>query len=215
MSAMNIAIMEPAGIFQASIHTFFSQYPERFNVVGTVETLHQLPVLLRENTVDVLLSGTHGTGETLDDFFPFRSYFYRNHHQVTWLMWSEGIGDLLTCFYPRLMIPMCLRKNIRCAALLELFTLRSRLGHLQFMDEYYKTLQGMCCHLSEQELLIMSALAQGETPKWIAARLGRSTKTISSHKRNAMQKLGMRTDGSLFHSLKKSTLLDVFRDAGR
>lgn len=45
-------------------------------------------------------------------------------------------------------------------------------------------------HLTERELEVLSLLAEGETWKGIAARLGVSISTIRFHSRNMLRKIG-------------------------
>lgn len=60
--------------------------------------------------------------------------------------------------------------------------------------------------LSLGQVQVIRQLAQGRTLTQIAESTGRSVKTISQHKRDAMRKLGLDSDSQLYHYARSSQL---------
>ncbi len=56
-------------------------------------------------------------------------------------------------------------------------------------------------HLTEMEWQVLSAIQQMKSNATIACKLGRSVKTVSTHKRNAMKKLGLKNSIELYKYL--------------
>lgn len=62
--------------------------------------------------------------------------------------------------------------------------------------------------LSDRELQVLTLLASGLTNREIAARLGRSVKTIDTHRANLLQKLGLRNNADLTRFALAEGLVD-------
>ncbi|MGO4746772.1 helix-turn-helix transcriptional regulator [Serratia quinivorans] len=216
MTRLKVMVMEPDPWFRLGVLTVLASLPAQFEVCGVTDRLSGLRGLLqqRPQPLDLLLSDTHGQGESLDDFFAFRGRFCNRHSKATWLMWSDGYTPFLSGLSTKLKLPVCLQKTLRPAELNALLVLRHRLGHQRFLTEHCRTQMRVCCHLTQKELLVISALAHGEPQKQLARRLGRSEKTISSHKVHALRKLGATSDRRLFHHPGENRLLDILRYAG-
>ncbi|MBB1582107.1 LuxR C-terminal-related transcriptional regulator [Serratia sp. OS31] len=214
MIRLKVMVMEPDPWFRLGVVAVLASLPAQFEVCGVTDRLSDLQSLVQKQPFDLLLSDTHGQGESLDDYFVFRREFCKRHSHVTWLMWSDGYGPFLSGLSSRLKLPVCLQKTLGPAELNSLLVLRHRLGHQHFLAEHRRTQMRVCCHLTQKELLVISALAHGEPQKQLARRLGRSEKTISSHKIQALHKLGASSDRRLFHHQGENLLLEILRNAG-
>lgn len=213
MTPLKVMVMEPNPWFRHGVLAVLASLPAQYEVCGVTDRLSELRGLLHKQPLDLLLSDTHGHDESLDDFFVFRGRFWKKHANVTWLMWSDGYSPFLSGLSSKMILPVCLQKTLRPTELNSLLVLRHRLGHHHFLAEHRRTQMRVCCHLTQKELLVISALAHGEPQKQLARRLGRSEKTISSHKAHALRKLGASSDRRLFHHQGENRLLDILRYA--
>ena len=70
------------------------------------------------------------------------------------------------------------------------------------------TLSPSTSSLSERELAVLGGVADGETSKEIAARLGLSAKTVDTYRARAAQKLGVRNGPELVRAAMLQGLLE-------
>jgi len=218
MTVLKVMVMEPDRYYRTGVLTLLQAYPHCFQVVCVADSflaLRRWQIEHREYKADLLLSSPCGCGETLDAFFMFQDFFFRLQRQTTWLMWSNGLEHILPGLLPQRPLPVTISKKISPRALLALLLLRHRHGHARFTADYRRTQIGAVCHLTQKELLILNALAQGESAKQLARRIGRSEKTISAHKATALRKLGVRGDRRMLQFRHENMLLSILHQMGR
>lgn len=81
---------------------------------------------------------------------------------------------------------------------------------LSLEQSLYQDKIGVCAHcepgLTQKERHVLNGLSMGFSPKRLAKLLGLSPKTISTHKRNAMKKIGFHRNNELYLWLRHGGL---------
>lgn len=108
---LKVMVMEPDPWFRLGVLSVLASLPAQFEVCGVTDRLSDLQGLVQKQPFDLLLSDTHGKGESLDNYFVFRREFCKRLSHVTWLMWSDGYGPFLSGLSSRLKPPVCLQKS--------------------------------------------------------------------------------------------------------
>ncbi|MDF3932056.1 response regulator transcription factor [Pseudomonas citronellolis] len=126
-------------------------------------------------------------------------------HMIEWL--QRNYPNLKVLVYSIMGAPLMARATLKCGAsayvckrsplgALEEALARIRDGHT-YIDANLRPQRHTGRPLSPTEIDILRRLSHGATVGEIAERTNRSVSTISTHKRNAMQKLGVTNDAQL------------------
>lgn len=177
---------------------------EGIDVVGTATSTDALIQGLRSHPCDVVITDLMMPGGSLPDgtllIQEIRAEFPLLPVLVMTMVSNLGIIDSLL----RLGVLGVVEKTERMDMLVEAVRAvakRRRFESPRLMDQLqsYRSERGSSDRLSPREAEVIRLLASGLSVSEIGVRLGRSLKTISRQKMDAMRKLGLESDVDLYN----------------
>lgn len=180
------------------------QTRSNIEIVGEAVDTHSLAVLLDAHACDVVVSDIGMPGlEGNSNAVPFlRRLLRRRPHPYVVALTMIGHGDMLSGLR-NIGVTGIIDKRDAAEALLDAIAMVFS-GHVHLSEQVRLALKAMDAApqllagaLSVREWEVFQLFGQGLAIHDIAARLQRSSKTISTQKRSAMRKLGLKTDADL------------------
>jgi two-component system capsular synthesis response regulator RcsB len=186
---VRIIIMEPVCLLRFSLSVFIrDHYGSRATVITEVKNLFELREAMMRSPFDVILTALFGEKESLENWWKFDEFLTRFWPATPCLVWSDIPQSYLQYLNPQGAPAYYVNKTVSLEAFKQLLDLASPPLRLLLdvpVRVYPKEM------LTRQELDVIYRLCRGGTVKGIARQLGRSIKTISAHKCNAMRKMGV------------------------
>jgi len=182
------------------------------DVVGEAQSADELLSMLGDRACDVVITDFLMPSDRQDDGFPLIERIAKEHPKVAVVvltminrpaalmsMLNRGVLGIVDKRAPMDELPVA----ARAVASGETYLSETLLEILNETDEVSDAMPG--APLSPRETEVIKAFVAGMSLQQIADREGKSVKTISRQKRDAMRKLGVHHDG---------LLLDYVRDHG-
>lgn len=176
------------------------QLDDRFDVVGTAISAEEGAELVRQHQPDVAVFDVDFPGRDSFDILP---QLVKRNPSTRVLFLTGHLSDVFVTQAIRLGARGYLLKDESATTVRDAIfrvsqdnfvfsdAVRERLIWDDETQSYDVRTDSMLCGLSIQQLSILRHLARGESVKQIAAVLGRSEKSIDSHKYRIMHRLGI------------------------
>lgn len=198
-SPIRVVIVDDHRVIVESLAALLDVRPD-FNVVGTATTVDEGARIVQEARPDVALFDVDFPGRDSFDVIP---ELMKQVPSTRMAFLTAHLSDVFVSQAVRMNAHGYLLKDEPatevCAAISRLHqgeyvfsdAVRDRLTWDSDAGRYVVRADNMLCSLSIQQLTILRHLARGESVKEIARILGRSEKSIDSHKYRIMHRLGI------------------------
>ncbi|MDL4454777.1 LuxR C-terminal-related transcriptional regulator [Klebsiella michiganensis] len=204
---LQVIVLEPVALYRDCLmRVLKARFGRAVNILGVAQSLSGARrMLMQFERVDALIGAPYGTHETLRDWEHFGRLRRRHYPGLACLMWTTLPLSFVRLFTPPGCRPatLLLGKKVPVTAFCQ--AVEHVLAGHRPGDLIPRAASGDAVSppaLTQREVLILSELMQGKHPRQIAQRYGNSLKTISSHKRRAMQKLGVTSNVQLMAALQ-------------
>lgn len=171
-----------------------------------VETgqIHDIPKLIESHRPQIIIMELTGDGESVLDALRMIGICTRRKPAIPVIVCTEILHQNLFSMLMSLDVNgICLKQEpvdmlVRCVAQ----ALSGVKGDSDAVNALFSTTAKSVASLTEKEIKVMECILDGKTVTITAKLMSRDIRTISSHKRNAMAKLGFRSDGEMFSNAK-------------
>jgi two-component system capsular synthesis response regulator RcsB len=198
-----VLIRESCVMIQAGIRSILAQYAFHDECCLGVSTIHDMPLMMATHKVALIIMELNGKGESVFDSLRMIDYLRRGWPSIP-LIVCTALTD------PRILKQLLALEvnNIYFKQdLLSTFSLHI----LRAFCPSMKNEMGISPHsisllrdddvllvLSKREITVLECLLAGNSVTRVAQLLKRDVRTVSSQKRSAMLKLGLRNDYALY-----------------
>lgn len=212
---VRIIIMEPDDLLRDSISLYIQDlFSETISIVTQVNSLCQLRMAMTQFDFDVVLTDLYGEQETLYHWCDFYEQYKIHWPDKPILAWTDVPEYYMSYVNSHINMPYNFNKSIPLDELNQILQLVAcGKSALLKRPQFFRPVSRRN-FLTRRELQVINCLFRGEVLGRIAKRMGRSLKTVSGHKRNAMRKLGVESDGMLLSLNKKYSPLMIPEELG-
>ena len=171
-----------------------------------VETshLHDIPKLIESHRPQIIIMELTGDGESVLDALRMIGICTGRKQAIPVIICTEILHQNLFHMLMSLNVNGICMKNepvdmlVRCVAQ----ALSGDKGNSDTVNTLFSGATKSIASLTEKELKVLEFILDGKTVTTTAKLMSRDIRTISSHKRNAMAKLGFKNDGEMFSNAK-------------
>lgn len=201
---VNMAIMDESPLTRLGIEQFVLALRPNMRCTLQAASVMNLHETLEDNPLDLLISELAGEQETEQQGGKALILLCLNRPDIRQIIYTYShCGELLSSLNHFPQVSLISRQESQEQA--REYFLLALLGEkvcsplIQYaIAEYSRGTELISQKLTSREYEVLTYLFRGLSLTETAARLHRSIKTVSAHKRNAMHKLGVNNDAGLF-----------------
>lgn len=198
-----VVLAEPCSVTRLGLRQAISLMPLRIEQVEEIDELSAIPQLITQTPQrpDILVTELAGDGASVLDVLSTLSHCIRYWQPqipvvVCTSIQNAPLFQLLRAINVR---GICLKQEpietlLQCIA-------RVLQGYSEFspmVSQYLPETQRDYAPLTEKELEVLLHLFSGKNVTAVAKLMNRDVRTVSTHKRNAMRKIGFKNDSEMF-----------------
>ncbi|WP_321912233.1 response regulator transcription factor [Paraburkholderia sp. J11-2] len=178
---------------------YFLAGVDTIDVVGTARNSGEVVEVLDRSACDILVSDYIMPAGKYGDGLAYFAFLRRRFHDLKIIAYTAVNDPSLLAEMARLGVRSVVGKTSEMEQLA--FAIETVFAGQMVFPEPGGTGQGDSRGLSAKEVEVVRLFASGFTADEISRKICRSRKTVSSHKANAKQKLGIKSDAGLFSSI--------------
>jgi two-component system capsular synthesis response regulator RcsB len=201
----NILLAEPCPVTLLGLRKAISLMPLQIESIAETGQLTEAPKLIEQHRADMLITELSGDDDSVLDVLYSISHCTRHYqHQIPVVvcttLQNASLFQLLRAINVR---GICLKQEP-----IETLTYcieRTLQGYVEFspmVSQYLPENNEHCLPLTEKELEVLMHLFKGKNVTEVAKAMNRDIRTISTHKINAMRKVGFKNDSEMFSNSK-------------
>ncbi|MBB1585012.1 LuxR C-terminal-related transcriptional regulator [Serratia sp. OS31] len=177
---------------------FIQTYLPQTVVVAAVDSLATLRQVIRKTPFDFLIMEIHGKSESIIDFYLFMKEIQLHWINKPFLLWSEISTRFVRHLITQHTLNGIIKKSDSLTSLM--FQLEKICGFLREGPVHVASIdfiEPYDISLTPQESRAISYFMTGYNSHHIAKKMNLTIKTVSTHKRSAMRKLGVKNNVEL------------------
>lgn len=196
-----ILLAESCPVTRLGLRQAISLMPFLIDKIEETECLTEAPKLIEQHRIDMLITELVGDGDSVLDVLSSISRCIRYwQHQVPVVVCTSiqnaSMFQLLRAINVR---GICLKQEpIETLTHCVERVLQGRVEFSPMVSQYLPATKGYYTPLTEKEFEVLRHLFNGKSVTEVANIMSRDIRTVSTHKRNAMRKVGFKNDGEMF-----------------
>ena len=196
-----ILLAEPCPVTRLGLRNTIGLMPFQIDKIEETECLTSAPKLIEQHRIDMLITELEGEGDSVLNVVNSISRCIRYwQHQVPVVVCTSiqnaSLFQLLRAVDVR---GIYLKQEpIETLTYCVEQVLQGRAEFSPIVSQYLPETKGHYTPLTEKELEVLMHLFNGKNVTAVANVMNRDIRTISTHKRNAMRKIGFKNDGEMF-----------------